>query len=542
MLAGALLLNLPVSLEAGIGPNGATVYVPEVDDQSVVGHRVSVATEREPHQVTLSLSDPMYGAGAGVGAGSNAGLGPYYNRHVQSGDGIVSFDVVVSGNPNPDPLVVPFVVAGGTEGTHFSLPFQSPLIIPPGASSAKLYIDFITYNRWFPQRDITVTLGTAADGIATGRQVYTFYLRPTQAAPLVTWSAATASGTEEGGAITQTLTIPSVLGDDVTVYLERTGGTATLGGATPDYTTSTLNPVILAGTTSVTFTVTPVDEATVEANETAIYTIVNDARTSQVNLWSYSDYLNLTEGPAWAQGMDAGRPGDHEYVDDTVNRVGWSLDAVASGTTPDTRLPGYRYVVTSLGAGSCKIGKSINASTADELGNTVSGSEQLIPLAAENTLSVYVRKPATGFFAEFFSLDIYDRIAAVHHRGTFTWSGSAPVASSVAGLATQAVMTSQAWDNSAASNGWHRIYINAPMTSTVGNHSMRYLEAFTSAVARDVTVNRSKGVEFAWPQFEQGSATPTAYQRCEGSHWDPWGGCTLGATPTCTFTITNTDS
>ena len=162
MLAGALLLNLPVSLEPGVGPSGATEYTPDAYDSSVVGHQVSIATERMPHRVTLSLSDPMYAAGAGVGAGSNAGLGPYYNRHLQRGDGIVSFDVVVSGNPNREPLVVPFVVAGATEGVHYALPFQSPLIIPAGASSAKLYIDFNTYNRWFPQRDITVTLGTVA--------------------------------------------------------------------------------------------------------------------------------------------------------------------------------------------------------------------------------------------------------------------------------------------------------------------------------------------------------------------------------------------
>lgn len=540
MLAAAvLLLNMPVSLRAGLAADGGTTYAGTEEQPSAIGHRVTIAPEREPHRVTIGLSNPMYGAGAGVGAGAAASLGPYYNVHIQAGLGLVSFDIEVTGNPNNSPLVIPFTVTGGTEGTHYTLPFASPLIIPAGQRSTKLYIDFIAVSSWFAQRDIVVTLGSAVDGIPRGQQAYSFYLRPTATAPVVQWSGGQASGTEEGGPITKTITIASAVLDDVTAYLNLVSG----GTASPtDYSTSTLSPVILAGDTSVVFTLTPVDDAAVEPNETVGFKIDNDARTTQVNLWTFSDSLNQTEGPNFGQGPDAGRPTDNEYVDDTVSPVGWSLIPVAGGKTPDSRLTGYRYVVTTLGLGDCKIGKSIDASSVDALGKTVGGYNQLIKLAAENVLSVYVRKPDVGFTARYFSLDIHDRIADVHHRARFTWSGTVPVVSSTENGVTAAIMTGQAWDHSLEANGWYRIRIeySAPV-EVRGNATMRYLEAFTAATGEDTDVNRFKGVEFAWPQFEQAGTSPTAYQRCIGSHWSPWGGATVGATDTCTFTINNTD-
>ena len=534
-----LLLNLAESaLEPQLGPPGGVTYTAEAASPSAVGFRVTVAPEREQHRVTLSLSDPTYAAGAGVGTQDASTLGPYYNEHIQSGLGVVSFDVLVGGNPNRSPLVVPFTVTGGVEGTHYELPFQSPLIIPAGAASAKLYIDFIAQAQWFAQRDIVITLGSAEAGIPDGQQSYSFYLRPTAAAPVIQWDGSTASGTEEGGAITQTISIPSAVLDDVTVYLElQPGGTA----VPSDYSTSSLAPVILAGQTSTSFSVTPIDDPDVEGNETVAFKVANDSRTAQVNLWTFSDDLALTEGPAFGAAMDAGRPTDNEYVDDTVQPIGWSLSPVEAGTTPDTRGTAYRYAVTGLGSGSCKIGKSIAASSADERGNTVGGFDQLIPLAADNTLSVYVRKPSTSYTARYFSLDIYDRITGTHHRGRFTWSGTTPVASAVEGDAVQGVMSGELWDHASEGNDWHRVYITVPATAALGDHSMRYLEAFTAVTGEGAEVNRDKGVEFAWPQFEQGVSSPTPYQRCVGSHWSPWGGGTVGATHTCTFTITNTD-
>lgn len=539
-----LYLNLNYGSVAQTDPvPGNTFESASTPNSGVVGHLVSVATAREETQVTISLSDPMVAAGAGVGSSGVGNLGPFWNEHVQSGDGLVSFDVTVQGNPSRVALEIPFTVTGADDAVHYTLPQASPLLIPAGQRTGKLWIDFIAASRWFAQREVVITLGAGTGTISRGQQLFTYILRPTAAAPVIEWDSATYSGTEEGGAIAGQINIVGTpVLDDITAYVElQAGGTATDG---VDFTTQARAVVIPALAQNVPFSLTPIDEATVEANETAIFKIVNDARTSQVNLWTFSDELDEPEGPVFQTITNAGRPTDNVYVDDSVEPTGWAVSPIAARNTPDGRKSGSRYGVTSLCVGSARIGKSANASTGDDLGQSVGGADQNIGLTAENCLSVYVRRPDVQLSSKYFGLDIYDQVTLTHHRVRFEWTGSTPsvVSGSEEGSAVGGIQGGAAWAHATAANDWHRAYIQYTAPSgEQGNLTMRYLESYSDYDGEVVELNRNKGVEFAWPQYEQGVTTPTAYQRCNGSHWFPWGSCTQGTTTTTTFTITNTD-
>jgi len=91
--------------------------------------------------------------------------------------------------------------------------------------------------------------------------------------PVVDFSSATYSGAEDGGPVTVTVNLDAISSNTVTVdYASDDNGTATAGS---DYTSVTGTLTFIAGETSKTFTVTPINDIIVECNEAVTLTLSN---------------------------------------------------------------------------------------------------------------------------------------------------------------------------------------------------------------------------------------------------------------------------
>ena len=116
---------------------------------------------------------------------------------------------------------------------------------------------------------IVVDISNVTNGTELGTQQDTVTITDDDAAPSVTLAIAPANIAEAAGTATATATLSAISGQDVTVNLAFSG-TATIIG---DYTSSGVQIVILAGNTSGSVTVTAVQDALVETNETVVVDI-----------------------------------------------------------------------------------------------------------------------------------------------------------------------------------------------------------------------------------------------------------------------------
>jgi len=127
--------------------------------------------------------------------------------------------------------------------------------------------------------DITVTAANIVDDGVPGNADVTdqdfalfVYNASSSDLPVVDFSSAAYTGTENGGDITVTVTLNATSSNTVTVDYASSDGTATVGS---DYTavsgTLTFNP----NETSKTFTVTPIDDTIIESSETMTLTLSN---------------------------------------------------------------------------------------------------------------------------------------------------------------------------------------------------------------------------------------------------------------------------
>ncbi len=115
---------------------------------------------------------------------------------------------------------------------------------------------------------------------------YTYTINDDDNPPTVSFSAASASGSESSTAVSIPVEISAVSGLDVSVDYAVSGGTAT--GSGTDYTLSSGTLTISAGSTSGSISLTVVEDALDEINETVIVQISNPSNASLGATQSYT--------------------------------------------------------------------------------------------------------------------------------------------------------------------------------------------------------------------------------------------------------------
>ncbi|MFC1481584.1 Calx-beta domain-containing protein [Candidatus Neomarinimicrobiota bacterium] len=134
---------------------------------------------------------------------------------------------------------------------------------------------------------LDVTIANPGSATLGANTVHTLSLTDNDAAPLVQFTSAAASGDEGTAAPTYEISISAVSGLDVTVDYSAAGGTAT--GSGTDYTLASGTATISAGNLSTNITtMNIVDDALDENNETLVITLSNESEATLTGNTSFT--------------------------------------------------------------------------------------------------------------------------------------------------------------------------------------------------------------------------------------------------------------
>jgi hypothetical protein len=201
-----------------------------------------------------------------------------------SSEGVATVNVTaqLSDEAN-DAVTVPFTVSGtATAPGGYSVSVSS-LTIPEGQTSATFPITVINDTTDEPNETVVVTMGTPTNATRGATTTHTLTIEDNDeavpATPSVQWSATTQSSGEGVATVNLTVQLSAASTQDVTVpFTVSTSGTA----ATPaDFTVSASPLVIPAGQLSRSITLTVVDDALDEANETVIVNLGTPTNATQ---------------------------------------------------------------------------------------------------------------------------------------------------------------------------------------------------------------------------------------------------------------------
>ncbi|MEZ4818774.1 MAG: Calx-beta domain-containing protein, partial [Bdellovibrionota bacterium] len=221
---------------------------------------VTNANESTPQQATTTITDDDATPTVDFTSASQASAGE---------SGTLTITAQLSAISGQD-IDVPFTLSGTAIDPDDYAITASPITITAGNTSADITItiaaDILDEN----DETVIVTMGVPTNASAGTVTVHTATITDDDATPTVTLAVDNASIAENGGVATFTATLSTASGQDVTINL-ATSGTATGGGT--DYNQSATSITILAGNTTGSVTVTGVDDAIDEANETVIIDI-----------------------------------------------------------------------------------------------------------------------------------------------------------------------------------------------------------------------------------------------------------------------------
>uniref|UniRef100_UPI0040475DC4 beta strand repeat-containing protein n=1 Tax=Roseivirga sp. TaxID=1964215 RepID=UPI0040475DC4 len=159
------------------------------------------------------------------------------------------------------------VKAGGTatETNDFTLSTTS-IVIAAGNTTGTATLTAVQDALDETDETVTIEITGVTNGTENGTQEVTSSITDDDAAPTVTLSQSTTTFAEAAGTNTVTATLSAVSGQNVTVTVGvKAGGTATI---TNDFTLSTTSIVIAAGNTTGIATLTAVQDALDETDET----------------------------------------------------------------------------------------------------------------------------------------------------------------------------------------------------------------------------------------------------------------------------------
>ena len=230
----------------------------EADESAVIDITgVTNGTESGTQQVTVTIVDNDDPPTVAFTAATQSSVG-------ESGTLTATVQLsAVSGRT----VSVPFTATGTATGADYTVT-ASPLSIAAGSTTATVTITITADSLDEVAETVILTLGTPTFANLGAQTTHTATITDDDAAPTVTLSASPLAIAEAAGISTVTATLSAVSGQTVTVQLGYSGSAA---GA--DYTAGASSIVIAPGATTGTTTVTAVQDALDEADETVLVDI-----------------------------------------------------------------------------------------------------------------------------------------------------------------------------------------------------------------------------------------------------------------------------
>lgn len=254
------------SITIPAGSTSASVTLTGTDDAVYEGSEtviidisgVTNGTENGTQQKTVTITDNE--------SGPSVSISSSFSVSTEGGSGLTI--TATQSTTSSLATVVNFSFSGtAIYGTDYTM--NSSITIPAGSTSATTSLVPTDDALDEATETIIIDVASVTNGTENGTQQLTISLNDNDSPPSVTLSASTNTIAEAAGSSTITATLSAVSGQDVTVTLTATG-TATSG---TDYTIGTTSIVIPAGSSSATTTVTAIQDALDEANETVILNI-----------------------------------------------------------------------------------------------------------------------------------------------------------------------------------------------------------------------------------------------------------------------------
>jgi hypothetical protein len=251
----------PLTIPAGSTSGTLTVTV--VADALAEANETIIVTLGTPTNATLGTPTVHTVTIAGqVPAVSLVATGQAVNEAVGSTTIAAQLSI-----PSTSPVTVPFTVSGTAASPADYTISASPLTIPAGSTSGAITVTVVADGVAEPDETIIVTLGTPTNATLGTITVHTVTILAQQ--PSVSFTAATQTVGEGAGAATITAQLSGPSTSPVTLPF-TVAGTATAG---TDYTITASPLVIPAGGTGASITVTLVNDALAEPDETVIVTL-----------------------------------------------------------------------------------------------------------------------------------------------------------------------------------------------------------------------------------------------------------------------------
>ena len=187
------------------------------------------------------------------------------SQEVTEGDRVVDVYVQMSNAWSSD-VAIQFTLSGGaTQGAGLDYEIsESSLTIPVGYSQGAFQVQIHDDDLDEPDEDIVISMDAIINGFISTPSTHTINIVDDDSAPAVNFSSTLTNILESGGQFAISVGLDSPATQDVSVPLILSGS-ATNGA---DYTISTTNLIIPAGSTSSSFTITLQEDTLFESDET----------------------------------------------------------------------------------------------------------------------------------------------------------------------------------------------------------------------------------------------------------------------------------
>jgi hypothetical protein len=173
--------------------------------------------------------------------------------------------------PSGQVVTVPFTVSGTATGVGETTASNGSITIPAGSLTGTYTYNVNGDTLYEFDETVVITMGTPTNAIAGADTSHTATITDDDPAPNVTLSLSGSPLAENGGVATVTATVSPASGRETVVHLtDPFGGTAALSA---DYVRSGISITIPAGSTTGSITLTGVNDAIDEADETIIVDI-----------------------------------------------------------------------------------------------------------------------------------------------------------------------------------------------------------------------------------------------------------------------------
>ena len=299
------------------------------------------------------------------------------NENIAEDGGVATFTVTLSAASIADNTVNLALSGTATDGTDYNAS-GTQVVIPAGATSGSITVTSIA--------DLLITEGgetvivdiDAITGNATedGVQQATTTIVDDVNGPDVSIAVDNSSIAENGGVATITATLANAFGLDVTIDLGLSG-TATSGG---DYTASGTQIVVPVGQTTGSITITGVDDAAIEGDETVIVDVAavvngNEAGEQQLTITLTDDESppNVSLSVDNATIAEAGGVAVFTATLSAATERDVTIDLAVSGTataTDDYTLTGTQIVIPA-GSTTGSVTATAVDDTADDDAETI---------------------------------------------------------------------------------------------------------------------------------------------------------------------------